>query len=66
MLSDVEGAGPVRLYVGGVVLNHLGWAAILGLRTGICGRQADDEGGRFLRAGMARAGIEAVSDDINF
>ena len=59
MLSDVEGAGPVRLYVGGVVLNHLGWAAILGLRTGICGRQADDEGGRFLRAGMARTGIEA-------
>jgi len=59
MLSDVEGAGPVRLYVGGVVLNHLGWAAILGLRTGICGRQADDEGGRFLRAAMARTGIES-------
>jgi arabinose-5-phosphate isomerase len=59
MLSDVEGSGPVRLYVGGVVLNHLGWAAILGLRTGICGRQADDDGGRFLRAAMARTGIEA-------
>lgn len=58
MLSDVEGAGPVRLYVGGVVLNHLGWATILGLRTGICGRQADDESGRFLRAAMARTGIE--------
>ena len=59
MLADVEGAGPVRLYAGGVVLNHLGWAAILGLHTGICGRQADDEGGRFLRAAMARTGIEA-------
>jgi sugar/nucleoside kinase (ribokinase family)/D-arabinose 5-phosphate isomerase GutQ len=59
MLRDVEGAGPVRLYVGGVVLNHLGWAAVLGLRTGICGRQANDEGGRFLRAAMARTGIES-------
>jgi len=59
MLSDVDGAGPVRLYVGGVVLNHLGWATILGVRTGICGRQADDDVGRFLRAAMARTGIEA-------
>jgi arabinose-5-phosphate isomerase len=41
-----------------VVLNHLGWAAALGLRVGIFGRQADDEGGRFLRAAMQRAGIE--------
>jgi arabinose-5-phosphate isomerase len=57
-LRDVEGAGPVRQYVGGVVLNHLGWAAVLGLRTGIFGRQADDEGGRFLRRAMARIGIE--------
>jgi ribokinase len=52
------GEGPVRVAVGGVVLNHLGWAALLGLRTGIFGRQGDDEGGRFLRAAMDRAGIE--------
>jgi arabinose-5-phosphate isomerase len=58
VLRDVEGGGPVRTYVGGVVLNHLGWAAVLGLRTGICGRQGDDEGGRFLRAAMERTGIE--------
>jgi len=58
MLRDVEGAGPVQLFVGGVVLNHLGWAAVLGLRTGIFGRQGDDEGGRFLRAAMTRTGIE--------
>ncbi len=58
VLRDVEGGGPVRSYVGGVVLNHLGWAAVLGLRTGIFGRQGDDEGGRFLRAAMQRAGIE--------
>ncbi len=58
ILRSVEGAGPVRLSVGGVVLNHLGWAAALGLRAGIFGRQARDEGGRFLRAAMDGAGIE--------
>ncbi|MEE8475222.1 MAG: PfkB family carbohydrate kinase [Myxococcota bacterium] len=58
ILRDVENSGPVRSYVGGVVLNHLGWAAMLGLHTGIFGRQADDEGGRFLRDAMDRFGIE--------
>jgi arabinose-5-phosphate isomerase len=53
----VESGGPVARFVGGVVLNHLGWAAALGLRTGIFGRQAADEDGRFLRAAMDRAGI---------
>ena len=50
-------AGPREVRVGGVVLNHLGWAAVLGLPTGIFGKQADDEGGRFLRAAMDRLGI---------
>ena len=58
ILRDVAGAGPVRAYVGGVVLNHLGWAAALGLRTGIFGRQPDDADGRFLRAAMDALGIE--------
>jgi arabinose-5-phosphate isomerase len=58
ILRDVDAAGPVRRAVGGVVLNHLGWAAALGLRTGIFGRQAPDENGGFLRAAMDRAGIE--------
>jgi sugar/nucleoside kinase (ribokinase family)/D-arabinose 5-phosphate isomerase GutQ len=58
ILRDVAGAGPVRAYVGGVVLNHLGWAAALGLRAGIFGKQADDEAGRFLRAAMDALGIE--------
>ena len=57
ILRDVDDAGPVRAYVGGVVLNHLGWAAALGLRTGITGRQADDANGRFLRDAMDRSGI---------
>ena len=57
LLRDVEGAGAVRAHVGGVVLNHLGWAAALGLRVGIFGRQGDDAEGRFLRAAMDRLGI---------
>lgn len=47
-----------RSFVGGVVLNHLGWASSLGLRTGIFGKQADDATGRFLRGAMDRLGIE--------
>lgn len=58
ILRDVESSGPVWSRVGGVVLNHLGWAATMGLHTGIFGRQADDEGGRFLRDTMDRFGIE--------
>jgi sugar/nucleoside kinase (ribokinase family)/D-arabinose 5-phosphate isomerase GutQ len=44
----------VRKLVGGVALNHLSWASLLGLRVGIFGRQADDDHGRFLRDGMDR------------
>ena len=62
ILRDVEGEGPVRRFVGGVVLNHLGWAAALGLRAGIFGRQAQDEGGRFLREAMDRFGLERHLD----
>ena len=58
LLLELDGGGPVRPFVGGVVLNHLGWAAVLGLRVGIFGRQADDEAGRFLREAMHRLGIE--------
>jgi arabinose-5-phosphate isomerase len=58
LLQDVEGAGPAKSMVGGVVLNHLGWAAALGLRCGVFGQQPEDENGRFLRRAMARLGIE--------
>ena len=54
----LEDGLPVRAFVGGVVLNHLGWAATLGLRTGIFGKQADDPEGRLLRNAMDRMGIE--------
>jgi arabinose-5-phosphate isomerase len=58
ILRDVGAHGPVRAYVGGVVLNHLGWAAAMGLRAGIFGRQGDDADGRFLRSAMDRLEIE--------
>ncbi|MGH7987816.1 MAG: PfkB family carbohydrate kinase [Candidatus Binataceae bacterium] len=43
--------------VGGCVLNHLGWARVLGLETGIFGRMGDDHHGAILRDGMNRLGI---------
>jgi sugar/nucleoside kinase (ribokinase family)/D-arabinose 5-phosphate isomerase GutQ len=58
ILRPMAGGGPVEVHVGGVVLNHLGWAATLGLRTGVFGKQADDPNGRFLRSAMERHGIE--------
>jgi arabinose-5-phosphate isomerase len=56
VLRDV-GGGPVQARIGGVMLNQLGWAAALGLRTGIFGVGADDANGRLLRAAMERLGI---------
>jgi sugar/nucleoside kinase (ribokinase family)/D-arabinose 5-phosphate isomerase GutQ len=58
VLQPMVGGAPVEVHVGGVVLNHIGWASALGLRAGIFGKQADDPNGRFLRAAMDRYGIE--------
>lgn len=52
----------VHQRVGGVTLNHLGWARLFGLRVGIFGKQADDADGRFLRRGMSELGIETSLD----
>jgi sugar/nucleoside kinase (ribokinase family)/D-arabinose 5-phosphate isomerase GutQ len=57
-LLSHPGGEAVKKLVGGVAINHLSWARLLGLRVGIFGRQADDEYGRFLRAGMAQHGID--------
>ena len=51
-----DGATQQRM-VGGVTLNHLGWARVLGLSTGIFGKMADDANGAFLRLGMENLGI---------
>jgi len=55
-LQPIDGAS-VRTFIGGVILNQLGWASALGLRAAIFGKGADDENGRLLRAAMDRAGI---------
>jgi sugar/nucleoside kinase (ribokinase family) len=57
-LLRLDDGGSVRSFIGGVILNQLGWASALGLRTGLFGKQGDDEPGRVLRAAMDRAGIE--------
>ena len=44
--------------VGGVTLNHLAWARVLGLRTGLFGRQGDDAPGRQIRAYLDAIGID--------
>ncbi len=52
-----SGGSIERTQVGGLVLNHLGWARVLGLTAGIFGKMGDDRHGEFLRAGMDRFGI---------
>lgn len=44
--------------VGGVTLNHLAWARIHGLRTGLFGRQGDDAPGARIRAYLDTMGID--------
>ena len=62
LLENLGDDGPVRSCVGGVMLNQLGWAALLGVRCGLFGRQADDAAGRTLREAMRAAGIETQLD----
>ena len=51
--SGRNGAAPEPPAVGGVVLNHLGWARVLGLDVGIFGKMGDDRNGE---AGAVPAG----------
>jgi ribokinase len=63
VLLEARGGEPlVRTTVGGVALNHLAWARVMGLRVAIFGVQADDPEGRFLREGIDRLGIERHID----
>ena len=58
ILGTHDAGGSVeRTQVGGLVLNHLGWARVLGISAGIFGKMGDDRHGEFLRAGMDRFGI---------
>lgn len=62
IILDANGHGPAGLAmeqasVGGVVLNHLGWARVFGLEAGIFGKMGNDRNGEFLRDGMESLGI---------
>ena len=48
----------VKEVIGGVTLNHLAWANLLGLPTGLFGFQGDDRYGTMIREEMDRHGIE--------
>lgn len=48
----------VKEVIGGVTLNHLAWANMLGLPTGLFGFQGDDRYGRMIREEMDRHGID--------
>jgi arabinose-5-phosphate isomerase len=48
----------VQEFVGGVVLNHLAWAQVLGLQAGLFGRQGDDKPGATIRAYLDRIGMD--------
>jgi len=62
LLEPIASGAPVQSCIGGLMLNQLGWASLFGIRAGIFGRQANDEGGRLLRAAMASSGIETDLD----
>ncbi len=45
--------------IGGVTLNHLGWASVLGIKTGLLAKQADDAYGKMMRSAMKEFGIDS-------
>ena len=48
----------VKEVIGGVTLNHLAWANLLGLPTGLFGFQGDDRYGKMIREEMDRRGSD--------
>lgn len=58
ILLNEDGAA-VKEVIGGVTLNHLAWANLLGIPTGLFGFQGDDRYGSMIRAEMARHGIDS-------
>lgn len=53
-----ETGSVVKEVIGGVTLNHLSWARLLGVPTGLFGYQGDDRYGIMIRATMDRHGID--------
>ncbi|MGB1274732.1 MAG: carbohydrate kinase family protein, partial [Nannocystaceae bacterium] len=57
-ISLMPGAGGLYLeHVGGVTLNHLAWASLMGASVGLAGRAATDKEATVVREGMRRHGI---------
>jgi arabinose-5-phosphate isomerase len=52
-----DGGRMERAAVGGLVLNHLGWARVLGLEVGAFGKIGADRNGEFLCRAMDQLGI---------
>ena len=50
---------------GGVVLNHLAWAAQLGVPCGLLGLQGKDEEGKFLREFLRKAQVRTDCIDVS-
>ncbi len=63
ILFNDEGA-VVKEVVGGVTLNHLAWANLLGLPTGLFGFQGDDRYGMMIRSEMERHGIDVSAIEV--
>ncbi len=55
--SKQKTAGSAERFAGGVVLNQLAWASVLGLPSQIVGAAGSDEGAGFLRRDAARLGV---------
>jgi arabinose-5-phosphate isomerase len=58
LLEPHRGGEFERRQIGGVALNHLGWARVMGLRVGVFGKMGPDSNGAFLRKGVEEFGIE--------
>ena len=54
----------VNEVIGGVTLNHLAWANLLGLPTGLFGFQGDDRYGMMIREEMVRHGIDLSAIEV--
>jgi sugar/nucleoside kinase (ribokinase family)/D-arabinose 5-phosphate isomerase GutQ len=58
LLEPHRGGEFERRQIGGVALNHLGWARVMGLRVGVFGKMGPDSNGAFLRKGVEDFGFE--------
>ena len=53
--------------IGGVTLNHLSWAALGGVPTGLMALQGNDELGHFIRSNLRSLGVSTdfIKSEIN-